>query len=388
MIKTFFTFLLASFFLLSCKSDQQDSFQGFNLTESDKLLIPLDSQTPANPPFVQIIKGSEEMDSLLTFYNVYNNSIYWYDLLNKKYLSKTTLSTEGENAIQRPVGYHIINQDSIFVFDMNRNKLVLIDKQGRKLDESSLINNESSTDGNWTLEYPFFYPQTVTGMIRKNNDLILTGSYTWAIPEEIMDSFKFTAVYNIKNKEVQHYHTYPKSVFGSEFNWDDPFYTTVYYDWNENEQKMVYSFPVSSSLFTGILQNDSAIQEVGTANDLVSAKPFGSKSPSREEMLNHLIVSDIYQGFKYDQYRNVYYRVLLKGIPDHGEYSDLSAKPISIIIYDKEFNVVGEKLIGLSENWNPLNMLVSKDGLLIEYLDSNPDFEDFLIFQRFKLTSE
>mgnify|MGYP006183399531 FL=1 len=84
----------------------------------------------------------------------------------------------------------------------------------------------------------------------------------------------------------------------------------------------------------------------------------------------------------------MYYRVLLKGIPDHGEYSDLSAKPISIIIYDKEFNVVGEKLIGLSENWNPLNMLVSKDGLLIEYLDSNPDFEDFLIFQRFKLTSE
>lgn len=388
MIKTFFLSVLAFCILLSCNSDKQDSFEEYSLTESKKLLIPLDSLTPANPPFVQIIKGSEEKDSLLTFFNAYNNSIYWYDLSKEEYLSKTTLSTEGENAIQRAVGYHIINQDSIFVFDINRNKLVLIDKQGRKLDENSLINNEPSTDGKWTLKYPFFFPQTVTGMIRNNDDLIFTGSYTWAIPDKILDSFKFTAVYNIKNKGVQHYHTYPKSVFGSEFNWDDPFYTTVYYDWNENEQKMVYSFPVSSSLFTGILQNDSAIQEVGTANDLVSAKPFGSKSPSREEMLNHLIVSDIYQGFKYDQYRNVYYRVMLKGIPDHGEYSDLSAKPVSIIIYDEKFNVVGEKLIGLSENWNPLNMLVSKDGLLIEYIDSNPEFEDFLIFQKFKLTSK
>ncbi len=391
MTKSFFIQILALSLLLSCNPNSKentDSMDSIDLVETEKLLIPLDSLTPAKPPFVQLIKGIDDADSLLTFYNAYNQSIYWYDLEKSEYISKTSLSTEGENAIQRAVGYHIINQDSIFVFDMNRQKLVLINDQGRKLNEKSLIGEESTSDGNWTLKYPFLFPQTVTGMIRHKGHLMLAGNYNWAIPDQIIDSFKFTVVYNIKSSDTQHFHSYPKSNFGSEFNWDDPIYTTVYYDWNSREEQMVYSFPISSSLFTGSLIEGSMLQEVGVSNDLLSAKPHASKKPSMEEMFSHLIVSDIYQGFKYDPNRNVYYRILLKGIADNGGHTDLSAKPVSIIVYDEKFKVISEKPIGLSENWNHMNMLVTKEGLLIEYLDPNAALEDFLIFKKFELTQK
>ena len=390
MVKTtLISFSVLFIFLFSCDTKNKDlnnSSVGYELFEAGELYISLDSLTPSKPPFVQLIKGTNQEDSLLTFYNVLNNSIYWYDLDRAEYLPKTPLVTEGENAIQRAVGYHIINQDSIFVYDMNRQKLVLINQQGRKISENSLIGDEPSSDGNWTYKYPFLFPKTVTGMIRHKDELIFAGSYIWAIPDRILDTFKFTVAYNIKTGNQKHYHTYPKSNFGSEFDWNDPFYTTVYYDWNPKEEKMVYSFPISSSIFTASLQEGSILQEVANTNDLQSAKPHSTKNPAIEEMLSHLIVSDIYQGFKYDPYNNVYYRVSLKGIADSGEHTDLSAKPIVIIIYDAKFNILTEKQIGLSENWNHMNMLVTREGLLIEYLDPNPETEDFLIFKKFQMT--
>ncbi|SIS49002.1 DUF4221 family protein [Belliella pelovolcani] len=376
--------LLSCLILVYCNQKSIDSsdFQDrFALTEEDGLVIPLDSVSPPKAPFIQLL----EEDNILTFFNAYNASIYWYDLSQNEYLERTVLTSEGENQVLRPVGYHILNRDSIFVFDMLKNDLVLLNDKGKKLSVTSLINNAPMNDNNWILSYPQFFPKTVTPFIKVDNKLVFSGSFMWAIPDNILNSFKFTASLSLDNNEIVYNHSYPKTIYGSKFNWDDPYYTTVHYDWNPIEKLMVYSFPISNSLFTASLESEDLNEIKALESGSKTVKPISNKRPTREMMLNHLIESDIYAGIKFDKYKNVYYRVLMNGLSDTGGFKDLSGKSISIIIYDHKFNLLGKTNIGTLKNWNVDNMMVSQDGLLIEYIDFQSSNEDYMIFKLFKL---
>jgi len=380
-IQPFIIILLVLVFCNQKSNESQVSLERFTLIEGDGLSIPLDSVSPPKAPFVQLL----EKENLLTFYNAYNRSIYWFDIEGNKYLDRTLIYSEGGNQVVQPVGYHIINKDSIFIFDMGKNELILLNHEGVKLDQTSLIANKSMSDADWTLNFPQFFPKTVSPFIRIDNKLVFSGSFMWSIPDDILDDFKFTASYDLKSKDIVYDHSYPKTKYGSKFNWDDPYYTTVYYDWNPNEKMMVYSFPVSNSFFTASFMDEQLNEKVDPIIGSRTVKPITNKKPTREMMLNHLMASDIYAGIRYDKYRNVYYRVLMNGISNTGDFKDLAGKPISIIIYDHEFNLLGKKKIGLSKNWNVDNMIVSKDGLLLEYIDLQSRNEDFMIFKKFKL---
>ena len=377
--------LLLNFVCCSQRQEyKNDSEYSITLEEIDSLLIPLDSVSPPKPPFVQVL----EEENLLTFFNAFNRSIYWFDLDENKYLERTVIYAEGEHQVGRPFGYHIINRDSIAVFDMNKNDLVFVNDKGIKLRTISLVNNLPINDSNWLLSYPQFFPRTITPFIRVDDKLIFSGSFMWAIPDNILDTFKFTASFDLLTHELTYRHTYPKNIYGSKFNWDDPYYTTVYYDWNPDQKVMVYSFPISNSLFTASLEKEGLSEVVDSEFGAKVVKPISMKNPTREIMLSHLIESDIYAGIKYDKHRKVYYRVLMNAEMSTTGAKDLSLKPVSIIIYDSEFKVLGKKELGLSKNWNIDNIIVTKDGLLIEYTDMLSSNEDYMVFKLFKLTSD
>lgn len=378
-------FFILSLLLFCCNEKSQErhlNSDKLTLIEEEGLIIPLDSVSPHKPPFIQFL----EEDSILTFYNNFNRSIYWFDLKENKYLDRTFIYPEGENQISRPVGYHIINKDSIYVFDMAKNELALINYEGVKINQCSLIENRSMSDAQWALYFPQFFPKTVTPFLKIDNELVFSGSYMWSIPDNILDTFKFTTMYSLKNNNNVYIHSYPKSKYGSIYNWDDPYYTMVYYDWNPIEKLMVYSFPITNSLYTGSLQEGNLLEKIDFEVGSKTVKPISNKRPTREMMLNHLLESDIYSGIKFDKYRNVYYRVLMNGMSDAGDFKDLSEKTISIIIYDNEFNIIGKKNIGSYKYWNTDNMIVSKDGLLVEYIDIYSSNEDFMILKSFKLS--
>lgn len=363
---------------------KNDSEYSVTLEEIDSLVIPLDSVSPPKPSFVQVL----EEENLLTFFNAFNRSIYWFDLDENKYLERTVIYAEGEHQVGRPVGYHIINRDSIAIFDMIKNDLVFVNDKGIKLRTISLVNNLPINDSNWLLSYPQFFPRTITPFIRIDDKLIFSGSFMWAIPDNILDAFKFTASFDLSTHELTYRHTYPKNIYGSKFNWDDPYYTTVYYDWNPDQKVMVYSFPISNSLFTASLEKEGLSEVVDSEFGTKVVKPISMKNPTREIMLSHLIESDIYAGIKYDKHRKVYYRVLMNAEMSTTVAKDLSLKPVSIIIYDSEFKVLGKKELGLLKNWNIDNIIVTKDGLLIEYTDMLSSNEDYMVFKLFKLTSD
>ncbi|MGY6520255.1 MAG: DUF4221 family protein [Mongoliitalea sp.] len=381
---SYIVFIWLFWTVVSCNEKEAESrgnSTDFTLEEGDSLVIPLDSVSPPKPPFVQLL----EEENLLTFFNAFNRSIYWFDLEEKNYFERTVINAQGANQVGRPVGYHIIHRDSIAVFDMLKNELVFINDKGTKLNAFSIVDNFPMNDSNWLLSYPQFFPRTVTPFILMDEKLIFSGSFMWAIPDKILDTFKFTALFDLSNNELTYTHSYPKSIYGSKFNWDDPYYTTVYYDWNPDKKVMVYSFPISNSLFTASLEKEGLNEVVDSEYGSKVVKPLSKKNPTRELMLSHLMESDIYAGIKYDSYRNVYYRVLMHAVSGMAEAKDLSLKRVSIIIYDSELNVVGKKELGLLKNWNIDNMMVTKDGLLVEYTDMLSSNEDYMVFKLLKL---
>lgn len=383
-LKLIYLVLLLNCVCCSQKKEYNDNSEhSVTLEEIDSLVIPLDSVSPPKPPFVQLL----EEENLLTFFNAFNRSIYWFDLEEKNYLERTVINAQGANQVGRPVGYHIIHRDSIAVFDMLKNELVFINDKGTKLNAFSLVDNLPMNDSNWLLSYPQFFPRTVTPFIRMDEKLIFSGSFMWAIPDKILDTFKFTALFDLSSNVLTYTHSYPKSIYGSKFNWDDPYYTTVYYDWNPDKKVMVYSFSISNSLFNASLEKEVLNEVVDSEYGAKVVKPLSKKNPTQELMLSHLMESDIYAGIKYDSHRNVYYRVLMHAVFGIAEAKDLSLKPVSIIIYDSELNVVGKKELGLLKNWNIDNMMVTKDGLLLEYTDMLSTNEDYMVFKMLKLIS-
>lgn len=384
-MKTFkLNFLVLSVLLIlnSCQNGQESiGSKEYSLSEIGELTIPLDSMSPPKPPFVQFL----EDEDMLTFFNPFNYRIYRYNLSKRSYEMSINIQWEGQHGVNRPVGYHIINADSIFIFDMGRNELVLVDSIGKKKSSISLINNMNMRNADWALSFPQFFPKTSTPILGVGKQLIMTGFYAWAIPDTILNTFKFTGVYDVATQSLDYHHSYPKKLYGSKFNWDDPIYTTVYYDWNIDKKVMVYSFPVSESLFEGNLLGGELTEKKGMKDVEQVLKPMRYGNGDRQAMLKHLIESDIYATIKYDKFKKLYYRILLEGIPYQKEMKELIAKPVSVQVIDSEGIVLHKERIGLLGNWNYENVFVTKEGLFIEYLESKVDHEDFLIFKLFNL---
>lgn len=101
-----------------------------------------------------------------------------------------------------------------------------------------------------------------------------------------------------------------------------------------------------------------------------------------------------YGNLYYDNYRHVYYRLAYPGdeLPFKENYKDLYAygrRKFSIIILDKDFNIIGETLFP-EYIYNPTAMFICEDGVYIS--DShfkNPAYdEDRLSFVRFELVDQ
>ena len=98
-----------------------------------------------------------------------------------------------------------------------------------------------------------------------------------------------------------------------------------------------------------------------------------------------------YGNLLYDKYRNVYYRIAYPGTEiDKGvnvtTLLQYGRKKFSIILLDKDFQIIGETLFP-DYTYNSTLMFICEDGLYISASHfMNPEFsDDVLLFHRFDL---
>ena len=70
-------------------------------------------------------------------------------------------------------------------------------------------------------------------------------------------------------------------------------------------------------------------------------------------------------------------------MPNATTETDWRDKPVSVIVFDKNFNYMGETVIGTLKNCNWENCFVTSEGLNIEYVKPANNNEDILTFKIF-----
>lgn len=389
-----FLFTLILFFSTACNLDQKqisNPFEGklnstydFSIIEEKSFL--LDSLTGQKNQYSQLYLDDENR-RIFSFLNYNTKTIYFYNYDSAELLETLKITQKDSSIIKYITAYFVKSKDSIFFHDDINQKILLLNKNKELKDSLSLIANMNPNILEWTLKYPQYNPTASSPMFYSKQGLIYTGQYMWAIPKSIIKEFKFTALIDLKNRDVKHLSNYPESIYGGN-TWDDPIFTTVYSDLDFVNNTLIYSFPTSHDIYIlNLLTNEQKVFFGGSnlARTITSIPKMKKGDLTyREKLKTHIVKTDLYGGIKYDVYNKFYYRFLRQGIQDFKANEDWKDKPLSVIIYDDDFNFIGEKVIGKTKEWNWENSYVTKEGLNIEYIEQQNNDETKLTFKIFK----
>jgi len=378
-MKSNYFLLYLSIFFFSCtnsirmKNEEKGKLQAnYQLIISSEKRILLDYETAPQPPYMQMIQGSDG-EYILTLLNPYMNAIYFYDYEKTEYKGKIEYAKEGPNGIQSFAGYYIKNMDSIYVYNRYMAELVLTDRTGQVKQRISLRGNRIDED--WSFYFPQYNFITANPLIEKKERIILTGMKPTTIADSLIHIFQFTASVNYVSCNVEFMHNYPKELYGANAHWESPTFMQPFRDFLPNGD-LVYSFPVSHNVYIasyGVNNYKTVYAGSNVAGTIRSINDNRKRIPD-EVLINHFIQYDFYTAILHDPYRHLYYRYMLRAIPNTNTY--WKKKPLIVIIMDEQFNYQGETVIGTGEEWNWENSFVTSEGLTMEYIDHDADPEE------------
>ncbi|WP_321480638.1 DUF4221 family protein [uncultured Bacteroides sp.] len=388
MYKLFYLFIFLAM-LMSCsnsiissKNERAGKLHStYDLVLISEKKIILDESTAPKPPYTQIYSDISGV-RMFTLLNPFNNSIYFYNYTNGEYIKKIHYEKEGSDAILSIAGYYIKNEDSIYLYNRPLVEIVLADSHGHVKQRYSLKGN--GTD--WASKYPQYEFSTVCPIFEIDRHLILTGLCPFSIKESFVDKFFFTACIDLDNNQIEYYHSYPSEIYGKNANWEDPLFMQVYPTISP-EGYLVHSFTASHDIYVSQWNSNISHSSYGGSNIARTIYSidwdFLSEQTPQELIYTHYLQQDLYAAILYDPWRKVYYRFMQQGIKDATIHSQLTEKPLIVIMMNEQFEYLGETLIGTSREWNWTNSFVTKEGLNIEYIDKKDVDEVCINFKIF-----
>jgi len=336
----------------------------------------LDANTAPKPLYIQMINDSLG-NRQLSFLNNYNNSIYIYYYETPEFIKKITFDKNGPNAVRKPIGFHIKNQDSIYIYRDFSFEVLLANSKGNVLNKIYLTGGADPRKSSlWTNTYPTYYVKTVVPFIETPKALLLTGLFENDINDSIINKLKFTAHIDFRFDKIDFTHTYPPSLHGGDIIWGGGLFSEVFPQLHPDGKKIIYSFPVSHDLYIADIYGNTYKKVYAGSNFAGTIMSLPKKHiRSKEKVRSNFVRQDMYAAILYDKFRKVYYRYLRKAIPNAPLNQSWKEKEIAVIIMDKDFNYLGETVLGTEREWHWQNSFVTKEGLNIEYLD-NSDIDE------------
>lgn len=290
---------------------------------------------------------------------------------------------EGPNGVGEIAGYYIHNLDSIFLPITFETEMVIIDTATNIIDK---IQYGKTTD-NIPLQRTFASSHVYQPLEYIDNKLyFVSGCNRWAEQKPV------SAFINLTDKSVYALTNFNYPSFPGADNKQKMFGTA--------EESISRCFNGEQFIYSFFFLEE--IHIISFDNPNIRSIPVKSKYIDKIRLLDdygNLTFNDMcenpnYGNLLYDSYRKVYYRIAypktevdksIKGM----EVYQYGRKNFSIIILDKDFNIVGETLFP-DYIYNSTLMFIREDGLYISdshYL--NPDFsDDILSFKRFDLVKE
>ena len=229
---------------------------------------------------------------------------------------------------------------------------------------------------------PAILPGPLRALNIINNNLILSG-FTVEQEGENSENTPSLVLYNLKNKTIRFLNSFPQLYHKG--NWGiNPTYRFISYTINNNNE-IVLSYPADGYIYVNNLSGQINKYYAGVKNGEKGLKPISYKRNSRitaEEDEEYYMKNVVYGGIFYDQYENIYYRIVtLPTEVDNMKKSNQYNKKIQIIALDSIFNIIGRYNLKDDIYISGLSFL-SNEGL---HIKTNSENDDIMRFKTFKI---
>jgi len=310
---------------------------------------------------------NDGLDKYFVYYNSKINVIYFYEFNQQNFSFSILLEEEGVNGVGSNVnGIFLHSLDSIFI--ISDYAISLINAKSEVI-ERFAFDQMGSFDFGFTLE-----AGTKQNIYKIKNELYVGISSeldpfipaSFSIGNQVLLKIDFE--YGIATTHFDFPEMYKENTYS-------PNYSNIYFSYNEDNNIFIFSFPSDPKLH---------LFSFGNYPLLVDAKSryFDHIEPMKDDDMRedfmtytkHYLTNFSYGPIYYDKFRDIYYRFVEHPVSEFDFNNRNWLKRCSIILIDKDFNVIGESLFG-----NDVNKvgIVDESGLLIP-IRCPEDNEDFL----------
>lgn len=378
-------FLLIALLLCLCVSCRNEKKQAgsylYDLKTTEKIKeIPLDSDVRYNAFYLYLF-GDDNGKEYLSFLNYRSNQILFYDFETSDFLFKMNLKAEGPDGVVQPSGFYIKDFDNIYVSSYAYAGLIKVDTTCRivqKIPYGTTSNGYKVLPSYTPSSHPYIAPIMVDGRMYITQQAVSRFHPVAETPlsvaidtaQKIYEGVPLT--YGVLTEE--------------ELDANDGRFSRIY-----NGKEFVYSFYTSEDIIVASADH-SGIRKIKVKSRYINSPTQVQEDSENGPKLNLELAR--YGDLVYDPYREVYYRFaypkveLDNNIKWWGK-SVYGRKKFSVIILDKDFNIIGETLFP-EAIYNSYVFFVHKDGLYIsrDYQMLYGDSEDNMTFELFSLTEK
>ncbi|HML72607.1 MAG TPA: DUF4221 family protein [Macellibacteroides fermentans] len=370
----------------SCNDINRKPKSSYVLEETEsRLVYQLDGNTRSFILALFVYKDCKGKE-YLTFQSQGQNKLFFYDMNSCKLEFTIKPEMTGPNGIGRFLGYYIHNTDSIFLTSEDSSEIILInhcailkDKfQYKKTSNNILLSQFYSTS--------FAYQPIV---LIGNKMYIISGCNRWTLKNPI------SAVINISDKSIYALpFSYPHFIGAN--NKQKRAGVETFFSRCFDGKQFIYSFYYDENIYITSLNHDS-IRQIKSKSKLIDKIVLPDdydRASSLSFTLKKFCEEPNYGNMYFDKYRNVYYRIAYPKTKIENEIDPINVwqfgrKIFSIIILDKDFNIIGETVFP-KYTYNSKLIFVREDGIYIgENNSRNSKLNDnFLSFKRFVLLNK
>jgi len=349
------------------------------LNPSGELKLPLDKSSKFSPFTIQYLLDNDKQYLLTT--NSFKKSIDVYDL-DKVLLHKRIFINDSIREYQQNLqGFWAIGADTILTYSQFKlgYTLLVLDNFEVKNRSTVMINNPETGNAVFNHASMTVSPSAVVGGSIYFSELPMAD-----ISKLVTTDYSPEIVYDIKSQKVRTSGIYWPEVYQNG-RWGDLFLFTKTYD---NQNRIIYSWQASPDLMVN--EHDSIYTIKASSDFFERPIQYDPSLVNAEGRDKNYIVQNQYMAVLYDQFRKVYYRYAIHGIPEdlgNGYEAQVFDKPFSIIILDESFKKIGETLFEGGQ-YLPKDSFIGKEGLYIskhnrrQYEELG---EDQMVFELMKL---
>lgn len=352
----------------------------------EPIRIGLDSVTLPVAPLATYIRNDSVNIILL---NANNRVLQIYDLNSTRIVKRIEIPAKIDN----PTHQYIHSRDSVFLIDSYKYTLFLINAEGQVLKEYPLLvdsltysiakNNPPPplTEENY-VGLPF--PDNRNPVIKTEPYLILR-TIPWIDPfnQNYFDLGKLRLKINLDEPtDISYFLRYP-IIFRNENKFPTKFFNESS-TFNPTTRQIIIDFPAENYIYSTDINGVVIKKHWAGSEYFEKVNAMDAYEDNNIEQAEHAMNNSFYERILYDQFRNVYYRLVWHhdkqnkfSFQDSGKKFDID---LGVIILDDKLNKVGEVI--LPKHVTNTFWFVSKEGLFIQ---SNVDDNSYLSFQLFNL---